>query len=120
MGCLAVEVQDGRSRQFIKWVPQGVNLDLIGVARRMRWARPYFPVPQVVDAGRGDTGSWLVTEALPGEMAVMPRWKADPSTAVRAIGEGLRAFHEALAVEKCPFSLSAEDRVADAQRRAAE
>ena len=40
-------------------------------------------------------------------------------SAVRAIGEGLRSFHGSLPVEDCPFSWSAEERVADARRRGA-
>lgn len=41
------------------------------------------------------------------------RWKDDPARAVSAIGEGLRALHEVLPVERCPFSWSADDRWAD-------
>lgn len=115
---MTVELGEGDDRNFVKWVPIGVNLDLAGEAARMRWAVPFTPVPVVVDQGKSDAGTWLVTKALPGEMAVTPKWKAEPETAVRAIGEGLRAFHDALPVAECPFSLSADDQVADAQRRA--
>ncbi len=48
------------------------------------------------------------------------RWKRAPATAVRALGEGLRAFHDALPVLDCPFSWSVEHRVEDAVRRARE
>jgi kanamycin kinase len=41
-----------------------------------------------------------------------------PQVAVRAIGEGLRALHDALPVAACPFSWTAEDRLADVRRRA--
>src|SRR6516164_30910 len=51
------------------------------------------------------------TGALPGEMAVTDRWKEQPGTAVTAIGEGLRAMHEALPAGRCPFSWSAADRL---------
>jgi kanamycin kinase len=37
---------------------------------------------------------------------------------VAAIGAGLRAMHEALPVDGCPFSWSAAGRLADARRRA--
>src|SRR5205814_7216612 len=60
------------------------------------------------------SGSWLVTAALPGESAVAERWLAEPAVAVRAIGAGLRAMHEALPVERCPFSWSAKQRLASA------
>jgi hypothetical protein len=45
------------------------------------------------------------------------RLRADAAVAVRALGKGLRALHEALPVAACPFSWSAEERVADAQTR---
>lgn len=58
-----------------------------------------------------------MTTPLPGDNAVWPRWKAQPAVAVRAIGEGLRALHDALPVTACPFDWSASSRLADARRR---
>jgi kanamycin kinase len=52
-------------------------------------------------------------------MAVTPRWLARPRAAVTAIGAGLRALHEALPAEGCPFSWDAALRLSDARRRAA-
>jgi aminoglycoside phosphotransferase len=60
-----------------------------------------------------------MTAALPGDNAVSPRWLGEPATAVRAIGAGLRALHDALPVAACPFSWTAEDRLEDARRGAA-
>ena len=51
---------------------------------------------------RTTTHEWMVTRALPGESAVAPRWLAEPATAVRAVGEGLRALHDALPVGGVP------------------
>jgi kanamycin kinase len=59
------------------------------------------------------------TSAL-SRRAVAGKWKAAPRTAVTAIGEGLRAMHEALPAATCPFSWTARDRLADARRRAEE
>jgi kanamycin kinase len=106
-------------RCFIKWAPADSGLDLSGEADRMTWAGQYHPVPRPLAQGHDDDGSWLVTAALAGDRASSRRWKPDPATAVRAIGEGLRALHEALPVPACPFSWSAEDRVADAGLQAA-
>jgi kanamycin kinase len=91
---------------FVKWFPPGVGLDLSLEAAKLRWAAAYTPVPEVVDAG----DDWLRTVALQGESAVSARWKADPLRAVRAIGEGLRAMHDALPVDSCPWTWAAEDR----------
>ena len=85
----------------------------------MAWAVQYHPVPEPLACGHDDAGSWLVTAALPGDRASSARWKADPATAVTAIGEGPRALHEALPAARCPFSWSAEERLADARRQAA-
>ena len=86
----------------------------------MTWAGQYHPVPRPLGQGRDAEGSWLVTAALPGDNAVSPRWIADPATAVTAIGEGLRALHEALPLAECPFSWSADERAADARRQASD
>jgi kanamycin kinase len=53
-----------------------------------------------------------VTAALPGESAASERWRADQARAVAAIGRGLRSLHDALPVDACPFSWSAEGRLA--------
>ena len=104
--------------RFVKWAPAGSRLALSGEAERLRWAGRFTAVPAVLDAGDDGEGSWLLTSALPGRSAVDPRWLADPLPAVRAIGAGLRALHDALPVADCPYRWSAAARVADAHRRA--
>ncbi|MCO1655757.1 aminoglycoside 3'-phosphotransferase [Pseudonocardia sp. S2-4] len=106
---------------YVKWSPAGAGLPpLAGEVARLSWAAPFTPVPEVVEHGRDAAGEWMVTAALPGGNAVEPRWKADPRTAVTALGRGLRALHDALPVDRCPFTWSAADRVASAHRRSAE
>lgn len=89
--------------KFVKWSPLSCADDFDDEAARLRWADQYIDVPGVVATGSDGEGSWLVTTALAGSSAVAERWKAEPATAVRAIGEGLRAMHDALPVEMCPF-----------------
>lgn len=119
VGGLTFEAGEGVTRCFIKWAPAGSGLDLAAEADRMSWAAAFHPVPRPLARGTDPAGSWLVTAGLPGDTAVSQRWKADPATAVTAIGEVLRALHEALPVAPCPFSWSAEDRLADARQQAA-
>jgi kanamycin kinase len=118
VGGITFEIGADDRRRFVKWAPAGSGLDLPAEAARMRWAAGFAPVPQVLGEGSDATGSWLVTGALPGQMAVADRWTAEPHTAVTAIGQGLRALHDALPVRDCPFSWSASGRLADARRRA--
>ena len=119
LGGITFEVGAGDRRRFVKWSPAGSGIDLAAEAARLSWAAAFTPVPRLLGQGVDPTGSWLVTAALPGEMAITARWKARPHTAVAAIGEGLRAMHEALPVGGCPFSWSAAGRLADARGRAA-
>lgn len=119
LGGLTFELGAGQDRCFLKWTPAGNGIDLAAEAARLTWASSLIPVPRVLDRGGDGTGSWLVTTALPGQSAVSPRWKAEPARAVAGIGRALRAFHDTLPVAACPFSWSAEDRLADARRRAA-
>ena len=64
----------------IKWSPPGV--DLGAEAERLAWARAFLVVPEVVDAGADEDGSWLVMTRLSGENAVTPRWVAEPAPIV--------------------------------------
>jgi aminoglycoside phosphotransferase len=119
-GGVTFQVNDGIGRQFVKWTPHGSGIDLSAEAARLDWAGAFTPVPRLIDQGADETGSWLVTAGLPGHSAVFDPWKQEPATAVRAIGEGLRALHETLPVDECPFSWSARQRLADARARAAD
>jgi aminoglycoside phosphotransferase len=119
LGGLTFQVGEGDSRQFVKWSPAGNGIDLLDEVVRLRWAGGFTRVPRVLYHGADDAGSWLVTAGLPGRSAVFDPWKQDPAAAVRAIGEGLRAFHDTLPVDECPFSWSAQSRLADARARAA-
>jgi aminoglycoside phosphotransferase len=117
IGGRTFEVGTGAGRCFVKWTPAG-GIDLTQEAARMTWAGSYITVPTVLGEGADEAGAWLVTSALPGQNAVTQRWRDEPAAAVTAIGEGLRAMHEAMPVATCPFSWTAEDQVADARRRA--
>jgi kanamycin kinase len=118
VGGRTFEVGTGERRRFVKWAPAGSGLDLAAEAARLAWAVPFTPVPRLLGQGRDATGAWIITSPLAGTMAVTRRWRAEPRTAVTAIGEGLRAMHEALPAGRCPFSWSAGGRLADARRRA--
>ena len=118
LGGLTFRVGGDPHATFIKWNPKGNAIDLRPEVERLRWASTFTPVPTVVAAGADGDGSWIVTAALPGTNAVADRWVARPEVAVRAIGSGLRRFHDRLPVSQCPFSWAADDRVADARRRA--
>ncbi len=118
IGGVTFEICGEGDRRFIKWAPAGTGVDLQGEAARLSWAAPYTAVPTVLDCGADESGNWLMTEALPGESAVTDRWKLSPKLAVSAVGEGLRALHEALPIVQCPFSWSAEARLVAVRRGA--
>ncbi len=105
-------------RLFVKWLPRRSGVTVTGEATRLRWAIRYIAVPRIRSTGCDAEATWMVTEGLPGENAVCDRWQAEPETAAVAIGRGLRRMHDALPVADCPFSWSAEKRLAGARRRA--
>jgi kanamycin kinase len=119
VGGLTFQVGLGDARQFVKWTPAGSDIDLSAEVARLRWAARFVVVPRVLDAGADEHGSWIITVGLPGRTAVDDHWKRDPATAVRAIGVGLRALHEALLVADCPFDWSAPKRLETVRLRAA-
>ncbi|TRW88900.1 aminoglycoside 3'-phosphotransferase [Mycolicibacterium sp. 018/SC-01/001] len=85
--------------EFVKTHPDPNARLLDDEAKRLRWARRYATVPEVLATGPG----WLHTAALAGRSAVDAAWTARPRDAARAIGAGLRALHDALPVTDCPF-----------------
>ncbi|WP_091228050.1 aminoglycoside 3'-phosphotransferase [Microbacterium sp. 3J1] len=114
IGGLTFRTDDGR---FIKWGPHDAEANMRDEAERMRWARRWIAVPEVLDQGEDAEHEWLVTAALPGRSAVDPRWSDDPETAVRAVGRGLRTLHDALPVDECPWSWDPASRIANAAMR---
>lgn len=113
-GGLTFRTDDDR---FIKFGPRNDETTFADEAVRLEWAEPYLRVPHVLEVGGDGTHEWIVTRAIAGESAVAPRWVAEPATAVRAVGEGLRALHDALPVAGCPFVWSVASRIAGAKGR---
>jgi kanamycin kinase len=118
LGGLTFQLGEGEQRDFLKWNPHGNGIDLSAEAERLTWAARYAPVPRVLAAGSDEQGDWLLSAGLPGGSAVDERWRREPLIAVRAIGAGLRALHEALPVDDCPFDASAESRLVRARAAA--
>jgi kanamycin kinase len=85
--------------EFVKVYPLSEAATLAAEVPRLRWARRYTAVPEVLGSGPG----WLHTARLAGRTAVDPRWVDSPLVAARAIGAGLRHLHDALPVDECPF-----------------
>jgi kanamycin kinase len=76
---------------------------LRGESERMVWAAAYLPVPVVVGLEQLGGTTILLTEELPGRDATDPDWRSDLPALVRALGRGLRSFHDAVGEEWCPF-----------------
>lgn len=113
-GGVTFRTYDGR---YIKHGPHNAETSFAGEAARLAWAGRYARVPRLIEVGGDATHEWIVTGALPGLSAVDPRWLGEPATAVRAVGEGLRALHDALPVDDCPFDWSVPSRLANAEAR---
>lgn len=85
-------------------------------ADRMRWARPFLPVPEVLETGSDASFRWLVTRALPGRAATDSALGLERVALVRTLAEGLRRFHEAPA-GLCPFDFRLDTALDLARRR---
>ncbi len=114
IGGVTFRTDDGR---YIKHGPRNAETSLRAEAGRLSWARRYVEVPSVIETGAGPTNEWLVTRAIEASSAVEPRWIERPATAVGAVGEALRALHDALPVADCPFEWTVPVRIANARRR---
>jgi kanamycin kinase len=90
---------------------------LHGEAERFVWAAPYLPVPKVVTLEDLGSTTVLLTEALPGRDATHPAWRSDLPALVRALGRGLRSFHDAVGEEWCPFRFDLSRALAHVEER---
>ncbi|MFD4958305.1 phosphotransferase [Microbacterium sp. NPDC058389] len=113
-GGLTFRTDDGR---HVKHAPRTLLTSFAAEAGRLEWAGAYTPVPRVLEVGDDDTHEWMVSASLPGRSAVDPSFLRDAATAVRAVGEGLRALHDALPVAECPFEWTVPRRIANAADR---
>ncbi|KAB1659624.1 aminoglycoside 3'-phosphotransferase [Pseudoclavibacter chungangensis] len=114
VGGLTFAITDGdapaAAQFYVKWNPRTTGESLADEAERLRWIRDRHPAPVVVELIADEHEEILVTRALPGSSAVAERWVADPDTALRALGEGLRRLHD-MPVEGCPFEWSVARRL---------
>jgi kanamycin kinase len=112
IGGLTFQIGDDAGREFVKVAPPHPEIDLHREAAKLKWTAPFLTVPPVLAVGRDGPLEWLHTVGLPGRSAVDPYWIARPRQVVRAIATGLRAMHDRLPVDSCPFSWSVPSRLA--------
>ncbi|ANG85576.1 aminoglycoside 3'-phosphotransferase [Microbacterium aurantiacum] len=102
---------------FVKLQPRGGETSVAAEVDRLRWASSFAAVPEVRSWGGDATHEWLVTTGMAGESAVSERGTRAPRRTVRAIGAGLRQWHERLPVDACPFTWEVPARIGAARAR---
>jgi kanamycin kinase len=107
---------DGAER-FAKVDTEGRFPTLRSEAARMVWAAAYLPVPRVVALEQRGTTTVLLTDVLGGSDATDDTWRSDLPRLVRGLGRGLRAFHEAVGEEWCPFRFDVATALEHVERR---
>jgi kanamycin kinase len=106
--------------RYVKVSPSDATITLRAEGERMRWAGRYLRVPEVLDCGSADGSDWLVTAAMSGTPATEDHRRSTPERLVPIVARGLRAFHDALPVDDCPFRFTVRDAVAVAMARLAD
>jgi kanamycin kinase len=94
-------------------------IPLSAEAARLRWARPFIVVPEVIESGVEDGTDWLLTKGLAGRDGTDAALLAEPERLVSALARGLGRFHETLPVASCPFDFRLDVALAHIGRRAA-
>ncbi|MGO9876962.1 MAG: phosphotransferase [Acidimicrobiia bacterium] len=112
-----LEGPTGEPVQFLKVVQSGHYPTALDEAGRLRWARAYLPVPEVIGSGSDGTVDWLITVELGGVDASRHRLKADPVRLVPILARGLAAFHAAASVPACPYDFRVATSLAHVGRR---
>lgn len=99
--------------RYLKVHPVGTGIP--DEATRLRWAAGFVRVPRLIEYGSDGFRDWLMTAELSGVDATRHRWRqADPARLATAVGRGLRAFHDAIPVDECPFWFPGADQDPDA------
>lgn len=107
---------------FLKVGPEHEEWDPGVLAQRLDFLAAHVPVPTVLSLGVGDDGPFLHSAALPGRDGARAEWwehaapgltrdtvelMEEAEAAVGALVDGLaralRAFHEAVPVDECPW-----------------
>jgi kanamycin kinase len=97
-------VTRGHQRLFVKVRPLDAYPSIAHEWARLEWARSFVTVPTVVAQGGDDQQAWMAMEPLPGADATVHPWREEnPAALVGALARDLRAFHDALPVDRCPF-----------------
>lgn len=107
---------DGRVR-YLKVKDATDPVSLRREAEAMRWTGRVLRVPTVVEADGRDGVDWLITDAMLGQSAIADEWRAHPDWLVPIVARGLRAFHDALPIDDCPFRLTIPDAIAQCRLR---
>lgn len=111
-------LEQGGTTRFVKIGVCGHYPSLHDEAERLRWARAYLPVPDVIDTGTDGTVDWLVTAGLEGRPAVDPAC-GEPADVVVAWAHALRQFHERAPFDRCPFDFQLTTALDHVRRRVA-
>jgi kanamycin kinase len=112
-----LEEPTGSHVHFLKVTRSGHFPTALEERERLRWARAFLPVPEVIDSGSDAAVDWLITDALDGTDATKHPMLSDPERLVPVLARGLVAFHEAAPVESCPFDFTAPTAMEQVRRR---
>lgn len=94
--------------RYLKVHPVGSGIP--DEATKLRWASGWVRVPRLIEYGSDGFRDWLMTAELTGQDAVQHPWRqSDPDRLAKVLGRGLRAFHEAIPLDECPFWLPGAD-----------
>ena len=112
IGGTTFRIGTGRAaEEFVKVLPHAYGSWISGEAERLTWASRYARVPEVLGHGTDDDGVWLHTRACPGGAPSTRAGTTNPGPRWSRSGEGLRALHDALPVDDCPFAWATADRL---------
>ena len=88
---------------FVKVKELGARHTLREEAERMEWLQPYVTVPRVVELDSNEHVEWLIATAIEGSDATKRKHVDEPEKLLASHAAGLRAFHESVPVDGCPF-----------------
>lgn len=110
IGGVTFSIADGA--EYLKVGPAHHEFRPADEARKLSWLADYVEVPAVLGHGAEPDGQvWLHTSGLPGTSAVLGEWLTRPESVVPESGRALRAFHDRVPVDDCPWTWSVAERL---------
>ena len=99
-----IDDPSGRPAEYVKVGVPHREFEVDEHVARHRWLGVHVAVPEVLGHGEREGLRFLHTRALPGRSAISHDFACGDEAIIAGLGRALRAFHDRVPVDECPFA----------------